>query len=271
MNCGGNNSDSEIYCDWCGEKLLPERRMTVLLFLKYYLYIFAILGVIGAITYYIATFLVNPNNVDLLNTQFLGITVRYILDFGIFLCFCLFIGLLILLLFEITHIEKRDLSLKVLEILLLLLLVFVVFLFITIGSIWMGFIACLITIIFYYVLYSNGLDRFYFWESNVEKKSRNLLLIMVFLLVLFGCLMIMSQHITDLINSISKYPLPYENSPVFLYQVSNGFFVGFLLGDMICLFQSGILYLGSGLILASTEIRATIKDLRISLNKKQNK
>jgi hypothetical protein len=266
VNCGGNNSDTEIYCDWCGEKLLPERRITLFSFLKYYLHIFAILGIIGAIIYYIASFLVDPNNDELLNKEFLGILLKNILEFGIFLCFCFFILLLTLLIMEIMKVKKQDLSLKFLQLILLFLLVFVLFLFITIGSNLLDFVVCLITITVIYVIYAHILDILFFWETDNRKKSRNLLIITLISIVIFVMIVVFVHQITDLVNYLSQFSLPSEDKPELLKKISNGFFVGGLIGVMIGSVQCGALMIVKGLIEATVEVKETISDMKNIIN-----
>jgi len=231
--CGGNNSEMEIYCDWCGEKLLPEKKMTLLLFLKYYFHSFAILGIIGAIIFYISTFLINPDNTDFLTINTIGLSLKSILQFGLFICFCFFILLLILLEIELIHVKKRDFSLKFLMLILVALLVFTLFLFILIGLNWLAFITSSVITVFIYIIYIHILDVFVFNQRNESIKTRNLLVITLLSFLIFIIFMLSRELIINFVNYISLFSLPNEEKPVLLNHISNGFFVGLLFGIIL--------------------------------------
>ncbi|MEN6442405.1 MAG: hypothetical protein ABFC71_01455 [Methanoregula sp.] len=257
--CGGNNSEMEVYCDWCGEILLPEKKMTLLLFLKYYFHSFALLGIIGAIIFYISNFLINPNNSVTLNQEFLGISLTNTLQFGLFICFCFFILLLVLLEIELGSIKKRDFSIKFLMLLLVALLIFVCFLFILVGLSWLQLIITVILTFFIFIIYVHILDIFVMSEGRETTKTRNLLIIIGISLCLFVLFMIFSHSIINFVNDISQYPLPYEKKPILLSQMSNGFFVGILFGLIIGMFISAIYMIINGSQITINQIRSFFK------------
>lgn len=256
VNCGGNNSETEIYCDWCGEKLLPERKMTLLLALKYYFHSFAILGIIVAIIFYISSFLSNPQNLDILNRTLLGISLELILQFGLFVCFCFFILLLILLAIEISSIKKRDFSLKFLMLILIGLLVFASSLFILVGQNWISIIILSITAIFIYLVYIHILDIFVINEIHESIKSRNLLVITSLSVVIFILFVTLSSWLTFIVNYISQVPLPNEEKPLLLNQIFNGFFVGILFGIILGTVTCAIYMIINGTKITANELKS---------------
>jgi hypothetical protein len=252
--CGGSNSETEIFCDWCGEKLLPEKRMTLLLFLKYYFQSFAILGIVGAIIFYISSFLINKDNAVFLSQDMIGISLKSILQFGLFICFCFFILLLILLEFELIQVKKQDFSLKFLMLIIIFLLLFVIFLFVLIGLNWLGFIVLSVVALFISIIYIHILDIFVFSIEEETIKTRNLLIITLVSIIVFGLFMLSGGMIISFVESISKIPLPNEQQPKILSQVFNGLSVGFLIGIIVGSLTCGVCMIINGCKITAQEI-----------------
>jgi hypothetical protein len=54
-NCGGENSELEKYCDWCGNQMPEETKFELLGFIHDHFQSFAILGVFGALAFYLTS------------------------------------------------------------------------------------------------------------------------------------------------------------------------------------------------------------------------
>lgn len=262
VNCGGNNFDTEIYCDWCGEKILPEKKMTLLLFLKYYFNSFAILGVMGAIIFYITTFLNNYENEESLKKEFLGFSLRNVFQFGLLVCFCFFILLLFLLIIEITRIKKTDFSLKFLVLFLFFFLIFVVFLFLIIGLNWLDWIVVLVTTIIIFAVYYHLIDIFFLNETEKRKKSQNLLIICLSSIVLFFIILISSLLVVNLVNYIGQVSIPFEEKPAILKSISNGLYIGILFGTIVGTIFSGAFLMSDAIKGIMEIIREMVKKIK---------
>ncbi|HNX16836.1 MAG TPA: zinc ribbon domain-containing protein [Methanoregula sp.] len=70
QKCGGSNSDSEVYCDYCGALLIPNEKNTFFDFLNETQYVFAIWGVFGAFSLYLLDLMgkFSDNNIELLKS-----------------------------------------------------------------------------------------------------------------------------------------------------------------------------------------------------------
>ena len=129
IKCRGKNSEEEIYCDWCGALLPPEKQVNLFSFLKNRFHIFTIIGIFGAVLFYIANFLINNPDNPLFNIPLVGLSLKLILQIGLLIGFFIIFLLLAMLLFELGKIKRKVWPLKFLMVLIFYFLLFAVFLF----------------------------------------------------------------------------------------------------------------------------------------------
>jgi len=236
--CGGNNSDNEVYCDWCGDLLPNKDKLDFISFLDKYFHIFVIIGVFGAICYYIASFLDNPNNVLFLAESVFGVSLGFMLQIGLFISFAFIILLLTMLIFKIITLEKSLYSLKLLTILLIAFLTFTIFSFLIISINWLAIVVLVIVAFLIFAIYIHVYENF-IQEGSDDREKRNRISILtgISFLILF-CFAFFRGDITHTISIFQTISLPYEQSPIILGKISDGLFTGLVIG----IFFGSVLY-----------------------------
>jgi hypothetical protein len=242
-NCGGENSNSEIYCDWCGEYLPNVEKPTIFSFIRYFFHSFALLGILGAIIFYIANIVNEPRNLEFLNQTLIGISFKNVLQVGLFIGLVFFIILLGLLIFELLKVVKHGFSIKILLFLLLYFWIFAILIFAFIGKDWVNLISLVIAANFTFIIY---LEIFYHFLEDIDgRKKRQRMGTMSFLsFVLLIIFVIFSPIIQNFISIGARIALPFESEPQVLGLLLNGAAVGILLGLLVAFFFSGVMIYG---------------------------
>jgi hypothetical protein len=196
-----------------------------------------ILGIIGAIIYYISTFLINPAPEVagiLTNISFIGLPLKLVLQIGLGICFLFFLLLLLLLVIELINVRNGDLFSKFLVFILAFLFLFALLLFIEIANTWREAIVAFTTLILIMAIYIHLIEIFVI-NKIAEIKSRNLLKLTPVSMIIFLILAIFGNSITSLLLGLG---------PTFV-----GFYSGSLIGTFI-----GMFFCALCLILNSLEI-----------------
>jgi hypothetical protein len=237
-NCGGENSNSEIYCDWCGEYLPNVEKATIFSFISYFFHSFALLGILGAIIFYIANVLNDPKNLEFLNQTLVGFSFINVLQAGLFIGLLFFLVLLGLLILELIKVAKHGITIKILLFLLIYFWIFTFLMFVFIGKNWINFISLVIVGNFVFILY---LEIYYYFLKDIDdqkrKASRMATLTFISFIILFLFVFSIS-FIQNFIAYVSSIPLPYESKPELLSLIFNGAAVGVFVGLLIGAFFS---------------------------------
>ncbi|MDD5142008.1 hypothetical protein [Methanoregula sp.] len=237
-NCGGEKSNSETYCDWCGEYLPNIEKATIFSFIRYFFHSFALLGILGAIIFYIVNIINEPSNKDFLTQTFIGISFTTVLQIGLFIGLLFFIVLLGMLIFELVKVAKHGFSIKILLFLLLYFWVFAILIFVFIAKEWINLISLIVAAHLVFIIY---LEIFYYFlrdiDSTRERRHRIGTLAIILFITIF-VLVVFIPIIQDFINSCATIPLPYESEPHALGLILNGAATGFLLGLLVAIIFS---------------------------------
>lgn len=240
-NCGGENSNSEIYCDWCGEYLPNVEKATIFSFIRYFFHSFALLGILGAIIFYIANIMNGPRDPDVLTQTFMGISFNNVLQVGLFVGLLFFIVLLGLLIFELAKVAKHGFSVKILLFLLLYFWIFAILIFMFIAKDWLNLVSLVIVAHFIFIVY---LEIFYHFLQDIDdprKKRQRIGTMGIILIVLFFLFLFCIPIIQNFITMCATIPLPAESEPKALGLILNGAAVGVLLSLVVALFFSMIM------------------------------
>jgi hypothetical protein len=124
-NCGGLNSNSEFYCDYCSHELPKIKEFSIKEFLEDNHRLFTILGIFCALSYYLTNLASKTNAIEknsIINqsqtlnipipteipqSTLLGISSDFFLQFGILLSYIIFAGIFAILLIEIFKHDKN--------------------------------------------------------------------------------------------------------------------------------------------------------------------
>jgi hypothetical protein len=229
-NCGGENTSSEVYCDWCGEFLPTVEKVTIFSFIRNYFHSFAVLGIFGAIIFYIANLLNNSANSDNLNSDLFGITLKIVLQVGLFICFIFFILLLGLLIVELLKISKKEITNKILLFLLIYFWIFSILLFLIIGKMWLNLIILAIVANIVFILYMSTYDNVLRKFTEPKKTNKLDVIFGAGTLILTVILLYFSSTISQFINISKTISLPFETKPILLWSILDGGFSGILIG-----------------------------------------
>lgn len=237
-NCGGENSNSEIYCDWCGEYLPSVEKATIFSFIRYYFHSFALLGILGAIIFYIANMINEPKNIEFLNQSLIGYSFINVLQAGLFIGLLFFVVLLGLLIIELIKVAKHGITIKILLFLLLYFWIFTLLIFAFIGKNWINIISFVIVGNFIFILY---LEIYYYFLKDIDdsksKNRRSAILMVVSFIILF-LFVFSTPIIQNFITYMASVSLPFESKPEFLSLILNGAVVGVFVGLLIGAFFS---------------------------------
>lgn len=232
-NCGGENSNSEIYCDWCGEYLPSVEQPTIFSFIRYFFHSFALLGILGAIIFYIANVINEPKNFDFLNQTLVGFSFKNVLQVGLFIGLLFFIVLLGLLIFELIKVAKHGITIKILLFLLLYFWIFTILILVFLGKDWVNLISLVIAGNFTFILY---LEIYYYFLKDIDDlktKGRRMATMGVISFLILFLFVFLIPIIQNFITYVSNIPLPYESKPEILALIVNGAAVGVFIGLLI--------------------------------------
>jgi hypothetical protein len=236
--CGGENSNSEIYCDWCGEYLPNVEKATIFSFIRYFFHSFALLGILGAIIFYIANIINDSENLELLNQTIIGFSFKNVIQVGLFIGLLFFIILLGLLIVELFKIAKQGIAIKILLFLLLYFWIFSILILIFICKESIDLISLAIVANLVFIIY---VEIYYYFLKNVnnfDKKKVRVGALTFISLLLFFLFLFLIPLIQNLINLGASIALPFESKPVLLGQFLNGAAIGFFIGLL-----AGILFI----------------------------
>lgn len=124
-NCGGLNSNTETYCDYCSYELPKISEFAIKDFFEDNHRLFTILGIFAALSYYLISLvpkssgyetrsllnttynLTTTANTEILSNEILGLPSVIFLEFGILLSYLVFVGISILILLETLKYNKN--------------------------------------------------------------------------------------------------------------------------------------------------------------------
>jgi hypothetical protein len=154
-NCGGLNSNSEYFCDYCSAELPRDKIFTIKEFLDENYHLFTILGIFGGLSFYLTNLALTSKEHDLstlfgnvggseivqnaselqkaiVSNSFYGLTPDFVLTIGIITSYFIFIGVLIVILLELLiypSIFERNLTLFPLLLMFFVIMLYVITIF----------------------------------------------------------------------------------------------------------------------------------------------